>query len=134
MITLEEYQQIQEYKANGVSIVETSKCLNITEWNVRSWWNRSEDDLEEYLNKQLYSFDNYRQYIIELIKKCPQISNTNVMSRLQEDFPDFDATYSTFNRYVKNLRVQAGLSQPKRIRCIRDDQPPGYEAQVDFGE
>ena len=69
MITLEEYQQIQEYKANGVSIIQTSKCLNITEWNVRSWWNRSEDDLEEYLNKQLYSFDNYRQYIIELIKK-----------------------------------------------------------------
>lgn len=134
MITLEQYQQIQEYKANGVSIAEISKCLNITEWNVRSWWNRSEDDLEKYLNKQLYSFDNYRQYIIELIKKCPQISNTNVMSRLQEDFPDFDAKKSTFLRYMKNLRAQTGIGSAKTIRAIREEQPPGYEAQVDFGE
>ena len=61
-------------------------------------------------------------------------SRTPIWWHSWEEFSDFDATYSTFNRYVKNLRVQAGLSQPKRIRCIRDDQPPGYEAQVDFGE
>ena len=134
MITSEQYRQIQECKNCGLTMAETGRRLHIPASVVRNWWRKSEDDFYKAMRGTVYDLDNYRQYIIELIKACPTITNTNLMTQLREEFSDFEATYSTFNRYVKNLRVQAGLSQPKRIRCIRDDQPPGYEAQVDFGE
>lgn len=134
MITSEQYRQIQECKDDGLTMAETGRRLHIPASVVRNWWRKSEEDFYKSMRGTVYDLDNYRQYIIELIKACPTITNTNLMTQLREEFSDFDATYSTFNRYVKNLRLQAGLSQPKRIRCIRDDQPPGYEAQVDFGE
>lgn len=134
MITYEQFLQIQECKSYDLSVQVTSRKLGIEIYDVRNWWNKTEDEFLEADGRKAYELDNYRQYIIELIKMCPQISNANVMSRLQEDFSDFDAKKSTFQRYMKNLREQTGIGSAKKIRRIREELPPGYEAQVDFGE
>lgn len=134
MITYEQFLQIQECKSYDLSVQTTSRKLGIEIYDVRNWWNKTEDEFLEADGRKACELDNYRQYIIELIKICPQISNANVMSRLQEDFSDFDAKKSTFQRYMKNLREQTGIGSAKKIRRIREELPPGYEAQVDFGE
>ena len=115
MITSEQYRQIQECRNCGLTMAETGRRLHIPASVVRNWWRKSEEDFYKAMHGTMYDLDNYRQYMIEVIKACPTITNTNLMTQLREEFDDFDATYSTFNRYVKNLRVQAGLSQPKRI-------------------
>ena len=134
MITYEQFLQIQECKSYDLSVQATSRKLGIEIYDVRNWWNKTEDEFLEADGRKACELDNYRQYIIELIKMCPQISNANVMSRLQEDFSDFYAKKSTFQRYMKNLREQTGIGSAKKIRRIREELPPGYEAQVDFGE
>lgn len=63
--------------------------------------------------------DNYRQYIIEILKICPQINNTVLQRRVKDDFSDFDIPAATFFRYVKK---------------VREVTESGYEGQVDFGQ
>ena len=91
MITYEQFLQIQECKSYDLSVQTTSRKLGIEIYDVRNWWNKTEEEFLDADGRKACELDNYRQYIIELIKMCPQISNANVMSRLQEDFADFDA-------------------------------------------
>ena len=81
-----------------------------------------------------FILDNYRQYIIEILKICPQINNTVLLRRIKDDFSDFDIHGATFYRYVKKVREQTGLLKPARKFSIREETEPGYEAQVDFGQ
>ena len=81
-----------------------------------------------------FILDNYRQYIIEILKICPQINNTVLLRRIKDDFSDFDIPAATFYRYVKKVREQTGLLKPARKFSIREETEPGYEAQVDFGQ
>lgn len=114
MITYEQFLQIQECKSYDLSVQTTSRKLGIEIYDVRNWWNKTEEEFLEADGRKACELDNYRQCIIELIKICPQISNANVMSRLQEDFSDFDAKKSTFQRYMKNLREQTGIGSAKK--------------------
>ena len=48
--------------------------------------------------------DNYRQYILEHLKICPQMRDTNIYIKLVEAFPDLQVKRATFYRYIKALR------------------------------
>lgn len=78
--------------------------------------------------------DNYREYIVNLIKVYPGINNNVVLNRLKEEFGDFDIPKSTFYRYIKSLKLQVGLEKPKRNYKMQEVIEPGYQAQVDFGQ
>lgn len=57
------------------------------------------------------------------------------MYRIKDQFPDFNCKKTTFFRYVKDLREQTGYIKPsERPTSFREETPPGYEAQVDFGQ
>ena len=48
--------------------------------------------------------DNYRQYIIEILKICLQINNTVLLRMVKDDLSDFDIPAATFFMYVEKVR------------------------------
>ena len=86
MITSEQYRQKQECKNDGLTMAETGRRLHIPASVVRNWWRKSEEDFYKAMRGIMYDLDNYRQYIIELIKACPTITNRRrVTSLLQSN-------------------------------------------------
>ena len=134
MISKETYDKMQEYKAIGLSRLKATEKLGISYNTTYKWWDKSYDEFLAFQKQHEFVLDNYRQYIIEMLKTCPQINNTLVRRRLEERFPDFDVPATMFYRYMKRLREQTGLSKPPRKGAIRDEVQPGYEGQADFGQ
>jgi predicted transcriptional regulator len=108
MISIEQYQKIQEYKALGLAQTKTAKALGITYSSVSKYWNMSEEDYAREAEKERHHMDNYRQYILEQLKICPQMRDTNIYLKLVEAFPDLQVKRATFYRYMKALREQHG--------------------------
>lgn len=134
MISKETYDKIQEYKEVGLSMLKATNKLGLAYSTTQKWWNKTPEEFDAIQKEHEFVLDNYRQYIIEQLKLCPEISNALIMRRLQESFPDFEISSATFFRYMKRLREQTGLAKPPRKGPIRDTTQPGYEGQVDFGQ
>ena len=73
MIGIEQYQKIQEYKELGLAQTKTAKALEITYTTVSKYWNMSKEDYAMEAEQEKHHMDNYRQYILEQLKICPQI-------------------------------------------------------------
>ncbi len=86
MISKETYDQIQEYKAVGLSILKATEKLGISYNTTYKWRNKTEDDCTTFQKEHEFVLDHYRQFIVEQLKLCPQINNTLVLRRLQERF------------------------------------------------
>lgn len=134
MLGIEQFKKLQEYKKLGVSKLKVSEKLNLSYKTVWNWWDKDEEFFESFQKEHEFILDNYRQYIIEILKICPQINNTVLLRRIKDDFSDFDIPAATFYRYVKKVREQTGLLKPARKFSIREATEPGYEGQVDFGQ
>ncbi len=134
MLGIEQFKKLQEYKKLGISKLKVSEKLNLSYKTVWNWWDRDEDFFNKFQKEHEFILDNYRQYIIEILKICPQINNTVLLRRIKDDFSDFDIPAATFYRYVKKVREQTGLLKPPRKFSIREVTEPGYEGQVDFGQ
>jgi len=133
MIGIEQYQKIQEYKELGLTRTKTSKILGITYSSVCKYWSMNKEDYAKEAEQERHHMDNYRQYILEQLKLCPQIRDTNIYLKLTEAFPDLQVKRATFYRYMKALREQHGYQHTRKI-LPREVLPPGYEAQADFGQ
>ena len=50
--------------------------------------------------------DQYREFIIIILRVCPQTRETNALYRLKEEFPWFECNRTTFYfyKYMKKLR------------------------------
>lgn len=134
MISFQTYQKIQEHKAYGASMLKTSQMMNLSYNTVYKWWDLTEEDFNAFQSQHEFVLDNYRQYFLEQLKITPQMNNTLLFKRLINDFGDIGVPVSTFQRYIKRLREQTGYLKPQRQTGLRDNPPPGYEAQVDYGQ
>lgn len=134
MLGKEQYLKLQELKELGLSKLKVSEKLNLSYKTVCNWWDKDESFFESFEKEHEFMLDNYRQYIIEILKISPQIHNTVILRRIKDDFKDFDVPKQTFFRYIKKLREQSGLIKPPRKFQIREQTEPGYEGQVDFGQ
>ena len=76
MISKETYNRLQEYKKMDVSIHKASQKLGISYNTAYKWWNKSDEEFETFQKEHEFVLDNYRQYIIQQLKLCPQINHT----------------------------------------------------------
>jgi len=134
MLGIEQYKKIQEYKELGISKLKVSEILDLAYKTVHNWWDKDEAYFYAFQKEHEFMLDNYRQYIIEILRICPQINNTVILRRLTEKFGDIGVPNSTFFRYVKSVRTQTGLIKPDRVYKFREATELGYEGQVDFGQ
>ncbi|WP_026399560.1 hypothetical protein [Acholeplasma equifetale] len=114
MLSIQEYKKLQEYKELGLSKVKVSKKLNLSYKTICNWWDKDQAFFKTFQKNHEYVLDNYRQYIIEILKISPQINNTVLYKRIKDDFSEFDVQSSSFFKYVKEVREQTGLLKPKR--------------------
>lgn len=134
MLSIQQYKKLQEYKELGLSKVKVSERLNLSYKTICNWWDKDQAFFNAFQKNHEYVLDNYRQYIIEILKISPQINNTVLYKRIKDDFSEFDVQSSSFFKYVKEVREQTGLLKPTRKFKIIEQTEPGYEAQVDFGQ
>ena len=134
-VTLETYRKIQEYKKLGLSKRKTADHFGLSARTMDKLWNVTED---EFLNAEKTRFeylDLYKEFMLEQLHTCPQIRVTNLYFKLKENFSDFDCPRSAFYRYIQKLRADYGYDQfTGRQTKPRAPLPPGFEAQVDFGQ
>ena len=134
-MTLEQFKKMKEFKELGLSRVKTSINLDMKEWDVRKYWNMTEDEFKAFQEESGPVFDKYKTFVLEILKTTPTIPERNVMFKIKEVFPDFKISHSGFYRYMKNLRKEYGFDKYKRRNTVlRRDSEPGEEAQVDFGQ
>ena len=119
MLGLQQFRKLQEYKELGLSRLKVSEKLNLSYKTVCNWWDRDEEFFERFQKEHEFVLDNYRQYIIEILKICPQINNTVLLRRVKDDFSDFDIPAATFFRYVKKVREQTNANKYNRFFFIR---------------
>lgn len=135
MISKEKYLQIKKLKEVGVPTEAIARKLGISVPSVSKWARMDEAGFEALKKSDIPYMDQYREFIISLLRICPQTRETNIMYRLKAEFPNFECNRSTFYKYMKKLREQTGYVQFNgRLTSVREESPPGYEAQVDFGQ
>lgn len=74
--------------------------------------------LDDYLGierKTIEGLAHYRDFILDIIKVCPQVRDTNLLYRLREAFPNFNYKRATFYRYVKRLEKKQALFKKNSI-------------------
>lgn len=60
MITYEQFLQIQEYKSYDLSVQAASRKLGVEIYDVRNWWNKTEEEFLEAEGRKACELDNYR--------------------------------------------------------------------------
>ena len=136
MIGSEKFKMVKELSGLGLNTTQISKKMQMDYRTVQRYMSMTDDEYESIGRKTLSGLEHYRDYILDIIKVCPQVRETNLLYRLREAFPEFNYKRATFYRYVKLLREQTGYVQHEvsRRRGIRSTPEPGYEGQVDFGQ
>lgn len=135
MISKEKFMEIKRLKEAGVPTAVIARRIGVSVPIVAKWARMDEAGFDALKRDDVPYLDQYREFIIGILRICPQTRETNIMYRLKEEFPDFECNRSTFYKYMKKLREQTGYVQFKgRLTSVREESPPGYEAQVDFGQ
>ena len=133
MISKEQFLTIKRLKQEGVPIAAIARRIGISEPTTRKWANMSEAGFDELKKDDIPYLDNYREFILSILRVCPQTRETNILYRLREEFPDFECRKTTFYKYMRKLREQTGFVQfTGRVTSLRDESPPGYEAQEGY--
>ena len=78
MISFETYQKIQELYEIGLSRSRIAKKLGLTERTVSRWVTADETEFYEMKNTRFFYLDQYKEFMLEQIRACPQIKTTNV--------------------------------------------------------
>ena len=135
MISKEQFLELKHLKSLGVPTTTICKKIGISVPSANKWLRMDEDAFDQYLRNNTPYLEQYRAFILSILKICPQTPATNIMYRIKDQFPDFNCKKTTFFRYIKDLREQTGYVKPEsRPTSFREEMPPGYEAQVDFGQ
>lgn len=134
-MNLEEFRKLQEIKQLGVPQTKVSAELGISEYMTSKYWKMDEDQFNDSLVENRISLDVYKDFIFDIIKTTPTISDSNIYYKVLEAFLEFNVSESAFRKYAKRLRVETGYDKYKTIgKALRDDPKPGEEAQIDFGQ
>jgi len=136
MISYEKFKQLKDNQSIGLSQSEFSSKIGIGRREIENWWNKSEEDYFKIEQGKIHYLENYRSFIVDILKVTPQIRGANVLYKLKEAFPDFSSSTPTFYRYLQKLREEVGLTQftKQRVSSTRVREVMGEEAQVDFGQ
>ena len=134
MITLEQYRYVQQMRKTGVPVSRIAKDLGWSQQKADYWARQSEEYFLYSLGVHSGPYDSCRQFLVDTIRLCPEISTANLMQKVSEAYPKITIVKNNFYTYVKNLRNDINIQKTgKRITTLKAESEPGYEAQVDFG-
>lgn len=136
-LEFEDYKRIQKMKEAGYNASQTIMRLGYTLYSVYKVWNMSEEEFLSIKPTQCVSLEKYREFVVELLKKYPLITSSQVLDRIREYFnEDLEVSLPTFYRFMKLLRKKEGFVQTNQTRQFKriSTTEPGEEGQVDLGQ
>jgi transposase len=134
---LETFKKLHEYIELGLNKSLISKRLGLSYGSITKYSAMTVEEFEKRPKKVRDQIEPYRDFILDIIKTFPQIQTGNIYFRLQEAFPGFKYNRTEFYRYIKRLRIETGYDvykDKKRLMTMKESLPPGFEAQVDYGQ
>jgi len=136
MLTIEQFKEQKELQKVGFTQAKIQQKLGVTKNSVARCWKMTEAEfLEAQKQQRCTEMENYRNFILDILRVHPQTRQTSLFYRLRQEFPDFKLSKTTLYRYVSRLREESGLYQfTGRVYGARERLPMGEEAQVDFGQ
>ena len=101
MISKEQFLAMHELRWQGVTIGRIAEQYRLDRSTVSRCLNMTEEEFDMHKHGKHNELEQYRGDILDLIKTCPQIRETNVMFRLHEAFHEFECKRSVFYAYMK---------------------------------
>ena len=132
------YIEIHQLRERRFRITQIAKRLKISRNTVYKYLEMSfEEAVNEFGNtERKKKLDPYQDWIINWLREYPSLSGAQVYDWLQEHFPDIEVGESTVRRYVNEMReiyhIEKG-EEPREYEAV-DEQPPGKQMQVDWGQ
>ena len=119
----------------GLSIRGIGEELGISRNTVRKHLKQSVEEISEARNQMSRSkrLDEYKPFIVSLLKGYPNLSAVKIERRLREQFSDLDCSRRTMRRYVSKLKEDVCVRQERYYQPVVD-MVPGHQCQVDMGE
>jgi len=141
MVQKSMFKKIKKYKHKGYSKKKTSKELKVARKTVRKYWDMSEQEYFEYLQKQLYrnkAFDNLKFEILKVYSANDnqKLQMSAVYDFLEEKFEQLPASEKSLRNYIHYLLDTNQLELEEKIRAYTKvpELPFGQQLQIDFGE
>lgn len=134
---LETFKKLHEYIELGLNKSLISKRLGLSYGSITKYGAMTLEEFEKRPKRMRDQIEPYRAFILDIIKTFPQIQTGNIYFRLQEAFPGFKHNRAEFYRYIKKLRIETGYDvykDKKKLMTMKESLPPGFEAQVDYGQ
>jgi transposase len=119
----------------GSSIRSIANELDVTRNTVRKYLRLDEaaiTNMQE--NRERHKkLDDYRYYIIHLLKTYPRLSAVKVLRKLKEKVGGIELSDRTVRRYIRSLKKTVAFKQKRYYEPVLD-MIPGVQCQVDLGE
>ena len=122
-------------EGRGSSIKAISRCLGVSRNTIRKYLRMDEQAVQAYLASPQRSktLDDYRDYLISLLRRYPALKAPKVHRKLKAKVPDLDVSERTLRRYLNRLRSIVAVAQQRYYEPVIDEVP-GVQCQVDGGE
>ena len=132
------YIDIHRLHERRLRISQIAKQLKISRNTVYKYLDMTfEEAVEEFGPiERKKKLDPYRDWIVNWLQEYPSISGAQILDWLQERFPDIKIGESTVRRYVNEMREIYHIektAEPREYEAV-DEQPPGKQMQVDWGQ
>ena len=139
MVHMTIYGRIQELRVQGYSKRRAAKELSLDKRTVGKYWEMSEDKYARYhmeSSERDKLLDPYKAFIVNMLESHSEITSAVIETNLRMEHDDFAPSSRSVRLYVANLREELGLPRTAQIRqyCEVEEQPMGYQAQVDMGQ
>jgi transposase len=135
------YGKIQEYKRNGLNKSQVQRRLALDYKTILKYWDMSPDEFaanKVNAENRTRKADPYKDYVIECLRKYPDMSAAQVYDWIKERMNLKELTFKerAFRNYVRHIRKEYDIKKPDTTRQYEavDELPMGKQAQVDMGE